>query len=216
MATKLLVVKEEGTHPPAEGVLARFAKIRSIRSLRDVKYLAEEHADVILLDLAMPNLSAGEILHPLREALQGPARATLRKPLIVFFDANVSPSQLIGQLTSLGTVGVRHRARGPMLAEVVRVLGVSQEILARMLNVSTRTAHRWLKGARPRAKSELDQLTRIVRLLQDTFPSQDAIRTYLNHPNPSLGGKKPISVLTRGEFDRVAADLRAFQEGVYV
>jgi hypothetical protein len=53
-------------------------------------------------------------------------------------------------------------------------------------------------------------------LLKQTMPSEDAIRSYLYHANPTLHGEKPIDLLIRGEFDRVVADLEAVQEGVYV
>jgi len=62
----------------------------------------------------------------------------------------------------------------------------------------------------------LERLLEIAELLEQTFPGGDAIRSYLYHDNRSLGGEKPMELLTRGEFDRVAADLQAVQEGVYV
>jgi hypothetical protein len=85
-----------------------------------------------------------------------------------------------------------------------------------MLNVSARTAHRWLKGTRPRRTQELERLLEVVALLEQTLPSDNAVRSYLYHANQTLRGEKPIDLLIRGEFDRVAADLQAVQEGVYV
>ena len=102
------------------------------------------------------------------------------------------------------------------LAQVVRLLGISQEALRRMLNVSARTVHRWLQGTRPRRTRELDRLLEIVALMEQTLPNDDAIRSYLYHANPTLQGEKPIDLLIRGEFDRVTADLQAVQEGVYI
>ena len=99
---------------------------------------------------------------------------------------------------------------------MARLLGVSQESFARILNVSSRTAHRWLKGARPRPRAELNRLESIVSRLEETLPGPEAIRSYLNHPNPNLAGERPVDLLVRRDFDRVESDLRAIQEGVYL
>ncbi len=209
MALKAVVLKEEGTHPPAEGVLARFAQVRAIRSLHDLEKVKEERPDIVLVHLDMPHLAADDVLEVLR-------RSSHRAPLFICFDSKIQPTTLLKQLSSLGSIRVTHRTRSPNLSQVVRLLGVSQEALSRILNVSARTAHRWLKGTRPRPKPELDRLQEVVSLLEQTLPNADSIRSYLNHSNPSLGGEKPIDLLIRGEFDRVTADLQAVQEGVYV
>jgi len=123
---------------------------------------------------------------------------------------------LLKHLNSLGTPKTTRHGRSRSLSQVVRLLGVSQEVLSRILNVSARTAHRWLKGTRPRRTRELERLLEIVALLEQTLPNDEAIRSYLCHTNPALQGEKPIDLLIRREFDRVSADLRAVQEGVYI
>src|SRR6267378_2138150 len=183
MAVRAVALKGEGTHPPAEGVLARFAQVRAIRSLRDLEKVKEERPDIVLMDLSMPRVEGREVLEV---------------------------------LNSLSTLKATRRSRSPSLSHVVRLLGVSQEVFSRILNVSARTAHRWLKGTRPRRNPKLDGLLEIVALLEQALPNTEAIRSYLYHSNPNLGGEKPIDLLIRGEFDRVTADLQAVQEGVYV
>jgi CheY-like chemotaxis protein len=208
MALRAVALKEEGTHPAAEGILARFAQVRAIRSLDDVERVKEERPDIVLLDLGMQHLSGIDVL--------GVLRRSHRVPVFICFDSKIQPTTLLKQLTSLGNIRVTHRTRSPNLSQVVRLLGVSQEALGRMLNVSARTAHRWLKGTRPRRTQEVERLLEIVALLEQTLPSEDAIRSYLYRSNPILRGDKPIDLLIRGAFDRVAADLQAVQEGVYV
>ncbi len=208
MALRAMALKEEGTHPPSEGILARFAQVRSIRSLRDLEKVKEERPDIVFMDLRMPHFDGKEVVEVLRESQ--------RAPVFVLFDANVEPTTLLKQLSNLGTLKAAGRSRVPNLGHVVRLLGISQEVLSRMLNVSARTAHRWLKGTRPRRTRELDRLLEIVVLMEQALPGNDAIRSYLYHANPTLQGEKPIDLLIRGEFDRVAADLHAVQEGVYV
>lgn len=208
MPVRAMALKEEGTHLPSEGILARFAQVKSIGSLRDLEKVKEERPDIVLMDLRMPHFDGKEVLEVLRQSR--------RVPVLVLFDASVEPTTLLKQLSSLGTLKAAGRSRLPNLAQVVRLLGISQEALSRMLNVSARTAHRWLKGTRPRRTRELDRLLEIVVLMEQTLPGNDAIRSYLYHANPTLQDEKPIDLLIRGEFDRVAADLQAVQEGVYV
>jgi len=205
---KAVALKEEGTHPPAEGVLRRFAQVRTIRSLDDVENVKKERPDIVLMDLGMPDFEAGEVLKILSQSRH--------IPVFICFDSKIQPAALLKYLTSLGNIRVRQPSRTVGLSEAIRLLGISQEVLARVLNVSSRTVHRWLKGARPKPNQVLARLLGIVTLLQRTLPTTDAIQTYLRYPNPNLGGDRPIEVLTRGDFDRIESDLQAIQEGVYV
>ncbi len=208
MALRAVALKEEGTHPPAEGILARFARVRAIRTLNDVEKVKRERPDIVLFGLDMPNLSGMDVLRVLRRSR--------RVPVLICFDSRIQPTTLLKRLTSLGNIRAAHRARSPNLSQVIRLLGVSQEAFSRMLNVSARTAHRWVKGTRPRRNRELEKLVGIVALLEQTLPNEHAIRNYLYYSHPNLGGDRRIDLLIRGEFDRVAADLQAVQEGVYV
>ncbi|MGH9684227.1 MAG: response regulator [Candidatus Acidiferrales bacterium] len=208
MTVRAVALKEEGTHSPSEGVLARFAEVRPIRSLGDLERVKEERPDIVLMDLRMPHVNGKEVLEVLRQSH--------RVPVLVLFDSKMQPTILLKHLNNLSTFKSARHGRSPSLSQIVRLLGVSQEVLSRILNVSARTAHRWLKGTRPRRTRELDRLVEIVGLLEQTLPNEEAIRSYLYHANPSLQGEKPIDLLIRGDFDRVSADLQAVQEGVYV
>lgn len=208
MIVRAVALKEEGTHLPAEGVLACFADLRSIRSLKDLEKVKQERPDIVLLDVRMPGLDG-------REAVEVLSRSR-PAPILVLIDAKMQPTALLKQLKSLGTLRATRHGRPPSLAQIIRLLDISQEVFSRILNVSARTAHRWLKGTRPRRTRELNRVLEIVALLERTLPNDEAIRSYLHHANPSLEGERPIDLLIRGEFDRVSADLQAVQEGVYV
>jgi CheY-like chemotaxis protein len=205
---KAVALKEEGTHSPAEGVLRRFANVRTIRTLNDVRKVKQERPDIVLMDLSMPDFDGKEVLEILR--------ASRPVPLFICFDSKIQPAALLKHLTSLGNIRVKQRSRPVGLSETIRLLGISQEALGRVLNVSSRTVHRWLKGSHPKRNRELERLLGMVALLERTLPTTDAIHTYLHHPNPSLGGDRPIDALTRGDFGRIESDLQAIQEGVYV
>jgi DNA-binding NarL/FixJ family response regulator len=208
MATKIVALKEEGTHPPGEGILARFAQIHAIKSAADVSRVISDHPDVVLVDIRMPNLHGKDIVQNLREQRND--------AVIMLLDFKQAPGALRRQLNRLATVASPRETKALDIPHIVRILRISQEALSRILNVSTKTAHRWMKGTRPRPKPELERLSRVVSLLLDTLPNEDAIRNYLNHPNAGLNGDTPLNLLSRGDFDKVTADLHALREGVYV
>jgi uncharacterized protein (DUF2384 family) len=210
MIRKIVAVKEFGTYPPSEGVLARFAEIRAIRSLNDLKAVTKETPETILIDLSMPNFDASDIVETLRHS-------SVRQSLILLIDFRLRPAKFLRQLHSLGRIGARGPSRPFSVADVIRRLGISQEVFSHILNVSVRTTNRWIRNrTRPRSKPELDRMARFVSQLEETLSKPDAIRAYLQHPNPSLGGEKPVDLLARGQFDRVESDLQALQEGVYI
>jgi CheY-like chemotaxis protein len=62
MSVKAVALKREGTHPPWESVLARFADLRSIRSLKKLEKVKQERPDIILKDLRMPRLDVERTL----------------------------------------------------------------------------------------------------------------------------------------------------------
>jgi DNA-binding transcriptional regulator YiaG len=156
----------------------------------------------------MPTLEAQDIVEALRDQLS--------HAVIMLVDFEQSPGRLRRQLSRLATLVAPHHGRTLGIPQITRILHTSQEGLSRILNVSTKTAHRWMKGTRPRPKPELERLSQVVSLLLETLPNEDAIRSYLNHPNPSFDGNTAMNLLVRGEFDRVAADIEAVREGVYI
>jgi transcriptional regulator with XRE-family HTH domain len=207
---RILALKEEGTHPPVEGILSKFAEIHGIPRPSGTGFLAGKRFDIVLIDASIPRADSEKLIETFQN-VEWPSR-----PAILLLDFKESPARLRRRLNELALLGLPSAAHPPDLRRVVQLLGVSQESLARILNVSSKTVQRWLKGTRPRYKPELERLQRVANLLLETLTSEHAIRSYLNHPNPSLGGETPITLLTRGEFDRVEGDLQAVREGVYI
>jgi CheY-like chemotaxis protein len=208
VTSRVLALKGEGTHPPSEGMLARFAEVHSIGSRADLQALGGVRADLVLVDMRMPVMEG-------RAAVEA-VRAQYSDAMIILVDFKQPPAQLRRQLTLLAEAVSPLPSRMPNIPSIVRTLGVTQETLGRILDVSGRTAHRWMKGTRPRPKPELERLRRVVVMLQETLPNDVAIKNYLQHPNPSFGGDTPMTVLMRREFDRVEGDLQAVREGVFL
>jgi CheY-like chemotaxis protein len=205
---KVVALKQDGTSPAAEGMLARFADVRTIKSPADALLMASRHPDLVLIDIRMEARKARDIVQMLQK--RGAA------PIIMLVDFEQPPAKLRQQLSHLAKLTAPRQRRTLDFPRISRVLGISQEGLSRILNVSTKTAHRWMNGTRPRPKPELERLTQLITLLLDTLPTEESIRTYLRHANPALDGHTPMNFLVRGEFDRVVADVQAVAEGVYV
>lgn len=210
--TTVLALKEQGTSPPVEGILSKFAEIHEIRGTKDVLSLAKRRFDIVLIDTSMPGIEPQELVGALQSA------GSTSRSVILLIDFNKPPAELRRRLDQLAKLNLWAASKPPDLKKTVRLLNVSQESLARMLRVSSRTAHRWLRKAqtRPRHNPELRRLQRVVELLVDALGTERAIQEYLNHSNPSLEGKTPIAFLSRGDFDPVEADLESIREGVYV
>jgi uncharacterized protein (DUF2384 family) len=204
----VIALKQAGTTPPAEGVLERFARIQPIRSPKDAAPVVRQGPDLVLIDSRMPALKLRDLVQKIH--------AKSPKTVIMLLDFKQPPGALRHQLSQLATLVAPHRSKPLKIPRITRILNTSQEGLSRILNVSTKTAHRWMSGTRPRPKPELTRLSELMAQLLDTLPSDAAARDYLNHPNPSFNGETPVSLLTRGEFDRIEADLQALKEGVYL
>jgi CheY-like chemotaxis protein len=206
----ILALKEVGTSPPAQGMLSKFAEIREIRSTKEVTALANRRFDIVLIDTSMPRIEPQRLVQALRST------GLRSRPVILLLDFNEPPAALRRRLDHLAKLDSRAVGKPLDLRTTVRLLRISQETLARMLHVSSRSAHRWLHKTRPRRSPELQRLQCTADLLVDTLGTEQAIQQYLNQPNASLDGQMPITFLTRGEFDRVDADLESIREGVYV
>ena len=208
ISSRVLALRGEGGQSPTDGVLARFAELHSIRSREDLAAIGGGRADLVLIDTQMPALEGGTAVEAVR--------AQYSDAVIMLVDFKQPPARLQRQLSLLASAVSPQTTRKPSVPAIVRTLHISQETLGRILNVSGRTAHRWMKGSRPRPRPELEQLSGIVTMLRETLPNDAAIEAYLRHPNPSFNGDTPISVLVRREFDRVASDLQAIREGVFI
>jgi transcriptional regulator with XRE-family HTH domain len=108
------------------------------------------------------------------------------------------------------TLEARHRD----LRQLRASLGLSQEGLARILDVAGRTVERWEAGFVPSSAAALrllDQLDEIAALGREVYG--DDLRRFMATPRRSLGLRTPTAALMRGEIGEVLSVLAQAAEG---
>jgi DNA-binding XRE family transcriptional regulator len=107
----------------------------------------------------------------------------------------------------------REKAGGPTLlvprdsdfvTATRKQLGVTQEILARLIGVSQRAVSGW-EGGRPINDVSLRRVKELNRLAVELAKvmKADFIPHWLVTPNEGLGGLSPVEAMERGENDRL-------------
>lgn len=93
----------------------------------------------------------------------------------------------------------------PVTKEIKQIrtsLGCSQEILADIIGVGTRTIARWEHNESHPHQLAIEKLMRVEKLIQkllEVFERKEAIE-WLNTPNQSLGGHTPLKeIMYNGE-----------------
>lgn len=104
----------------------------------------------------------------------------------------------------------------PDLRAIRNTLGVSQERLARMLDVSVRTVERWEHRGLPldsKVRERVAKLQEIANLGQEVY-TPAGWQTFLVTPMPVFGGQTAIQLIGAGKADVVLAALAADYEGL--
>lgn len=85
-----------------------------------------------------------------------------------------------------------------------RLLGISQDELARITGYSTRSIAAWEigKSLSDAAKQKLAEIDRLRGALAQLMPPAK-LGEWLGAPTPAFEGQTPIQVLERGESDRL-------------
>ena len=95
-------------------------------------------------------------------------------------------------------------------------IGVSQERLARMLDVSVRTVERWERGGLPldrTIRERVAKLQQIAELGREVYTAE-GWQAFLVTPMPVFGGQTAIQLLGAGKADQVLGALAADYEGL--
>ena len=95
-------------------------------------------------------------------------------------------------------------SRGGTMLELRSRLGLSRDVFARLLPVSTRSLATIESGEKPSdaVRRRMTELRRIVDALAEVMVSE-AIGEWMTTPNDAFDGFKPLEVMERGEVDRI-------------
>jgi transcriptional regulator with XRE-family HTH domain len=108
---------------------------------------------------------------------------------------------------SLGTEETRIETRSTSLdvAELRSRYGLSREKFSRLSGFSVRGLANWEAGVQKpgeQARMRLTELDRLQRALTRVV-GLEALRDWLDAPNPAFEGLKPLEVIERGQVDRL-------------
>jgi DNA-binding transcriptional regulator YiaG len=109
---------------------------------------------------------------------------------------------------------VREQNGAAEIRELRRVHGLSQSLLARVLDISVRTVSGLESGsvAPTKVRRNLTQLTRLCNALAEAMESSYVSR-WLDEPNEMLAGLKPVEALERGQTDLVWQVVEGLRSG---
>jgi transcriptional regulator with XRE-family HTH domain len=102
------------------------------------------------------------------------------------------------------------------LRAVRDALSVSQERMARMLDVSVRTVERWERGGLPldpAVRERVTKLREIAELGHEVY-TPEGWRAFLVTPQPVFVGRTAIQLIGEGHVDQVLGALAADYEGL--
>ena len=104
------------------------------------------------------------------------------------------------------------------IEQITQDFSISIETLARFLNTTSRTVMRWKKeGVNPSShhREKLEKIAYIDRKLRQVF-KPEGVERWLHAYNDSLGGKRPIDLLAKGQYDKLLSAIAQLEEGVFV
>lgn len=96
-------------------------------------------------------------------------------------------------------------------------LGLDLNLLASCLAVNPKTIQRWRDGsAQPNEAGlrSLDKLEAVYQLAARLL-KKDAMKAWFCSPNETLGGERPVDLLSRGEVEQARNVLGMLEWGIY-
>lgn len=225
MNLKIAVV-ERSKHKETFEHVSRIAEFDVVRTTpQGIGRSLAEGAELILLDIGMPEMDGIEVLRALKKAAKDSA-----VPVLVVSVGSVRNKEIkdtiqrfiLRKTGDIGTLSTPEYQRGKWrsisIEEMASGMGVPRTKLAQIIGTTERNLARWVAGeTRPRGKRDtlLQKLKYIYFLLKRAF-KEEAIPLYVREPNPALDGRTPLLALEAGDFNAVESDLQQLVEGVYV
>ena len=110
----------------------------------------------------------------------------------------------------------RARESGTALYTWRRSTGLNRETFARIANFSERTLATYEKHPRlPRpVRPQINEAVRLVRALMQIIPSEE-LMTWLHTPNPGFDGRRPWTLIQRGERDLLWEMIHQTRQGAF-
>ncbi|MDR3639166.1 MAG: helix-turn-helix domain-containing protein [Isosphaeraceae bacterium] len=136
---------------------------------------------------------------PTKPSVKAKTSAKPKKPVIV--------KAPIASARRPGRIAVARPAAGEsaaLVSNIRRELGVTQELFARMVGVTSRSIAGWEAGAAVNESSlrRIREMERLAASLKKVM-KPGFMATWLVTPNEGMGGISPVEALQRGENDRL-------------
>jgi len=191
-------------------VNARVVWLAEFRAIVDK--ISQVRPDLVILDASPPKIDGSVVLAALQKDPD-----TKGIPVILV-DLKAPREGEAGDVVAriLRAVSTAPSA-DPELTSALQDLGLSQEMLARILQVSARTVARWLAGEVEPSPGHRERVEKIKQLHREMLKvlRPEALSRYLQAYNDALGGRRPLDLLLEHQFDAILADLAALREGVH-
>jgi transcriptional regulator with XRE-family HTH domain len=105
----------------------------------------------------------------------------------------------------------------PLLREaayVREVAGLSDAELARATGAAQSTSRAWLNGSRSPSGARAERLLELSALVErlERLMEPDYIGIWLRKPIPALDDEKPLDLIGRGDYRRVATVISALED----
>jgi len=97
-----------------------------------------------------------------------------------------------------------------------RSIGVNRESFARFANLSERTLATYEKHKKfpSTIRPQVNEAVRLVKALLEIIPP-DQLTAWLQKPNPGFGGRKPSTLIAKGERDVIWAMIHQTRQGTF-
>ena len=97
-----------------------------------------------------------------------------------------------------------------------RAVGLNRETFARLANCSERTLATYEKSKELPApiRPQVNEALRLVAALLEIIPAHD-LPAWLHAPNPGFGGKKPWTLIQKGERDLIWEMIHQTRQGAF-
>lgn len=111
------------------------------------------------------------------------------------------------ELPDLAAILAKHDpgVSGDLLGKLRHEMGLTRSDFARLVGLSDRSVASWEAGTELKESSlrTIVEIGRMFAKLRLSFPTSEALASWLKTPNLAFTGSQPLQVIERGEIDRI-------------